>query len=699
MKLTPPAAAPRAEKRPQPDEHHGIVRIDNYAWLRDENWREVMRNPDALNGDIRAYLEAENTYTEEALKPLAELRETLFKEMKGRIKEDDSSVPSPDGPFAYYTRFVEGAQHPLFCRRARKAEDGEQIVLDANKEAEGEAYFRIGDVDHAPTHKLAAWSADRKGSEYFTVRLRDLETGTDLADEVPDTSPGIAWDAEGKSFLYTQVDDEHRPLKVFRHVVGTPTAEDALVYAEQDEGFFVGVGKTQSGKWLVISSHDHQTSEVYLVPADAPDTPPKLVAPRQDGVEYDLEHDAPRNRFLILTNADGAEDFKVAEAPEDKPGRENWRDLIPHRPGTLILNHVGYRDHHVRLERQGGLPRIVVRRLSDGAEHEIAFDEEAYDLNMGAGFEYDTTRMRFSYSSMTTPAEVYDYDLETRKRTLRKRQEVPSGHNPADYVTRRVFATATDGAQVPVSLVHRRDFALDGSAPCLLYGYGSYGISIPASFSTTCLSLVDRGFVYAIAHIRGGKEKGYGWYTDGKRLTKRNTFTDFIAAGEHLAKEGFTTRGNIVAHGGSAGGMLMGAVSNMAPDLFKGIVAEVPFVDVLATILDASLPLTPPEWNEWGNPIESREAYEYMASYSPYDNVTAQAYPHIFALGGLTDPRVTYWEPAKWVAKLREARTNDGITLLHINMDAGHGGASGRFERLKEVARVYAFALAVTDRA
>jgi len=699
MKLTPPAAAPRAEKRPQPDEHHGIVRIDNYAWLRDENWREVMRNPDALNGDIRAYLEAENTYTEEALKPLAELRETLFKEMKGRIKEDDSSVPSPDGPFAYYTRFVEGAQHPLFCRRARKAEDGEQIVLDANKEAEGEAYFRIGDVDHAPTHKLAAWSADRKGSEYFTVRLRDLETGTDLADEVPDTSPGIAWDAEGKSFLYTQVDDEHRPLKVFRHVVGTPTAEDALVYAEQDEGFFVGVGKTQSGKWLVISSHDHQTSEVYLVPADAPDTPPKLVAPRQDGVEYDLEHDAPRNRFLILTNADGAEDFKVAEAPEDKPGRENWRDLIPHRPGTLILNHVGYRDHHVRLERQGGLPRIVVRRLSDGAEHEIAFDEEAYDLNMGAGFEYDTTRMRFSYSSMTTPAEVYDYDLETRKRTLRKRQEVPSGHNPADYVTRRVFATATDGAQVPVSLVHRRDFALDGSAPCLLYGYGSYGISIPASFSTTCLSLVDRGFVYAIAHIRGGKEKGYGWYTDGKRLTKRNTFTDFIAAGEHLAKEGFTTRGNIVAHGGSAGGMLMGAVSNMAPDLFKGIVAAVPFVDVLATILDASLPLTPPEWNEWGNPIESREAYEYMASYSPYDNVTAQAYPHIFALGGLTDPRVTYWEPAKWVAKLREARTNDGITLLHINMDAGHGGASGRFERLKEIARVYAFALAVTDRA
>ncbi|MFN4230588.1 S9 family peptidase [Parvibaculum sp.] len=699
MKLTPPAFAPRAEKRPQPDTHHGVTRVDDYAWLRDENWREVMRDPEVLDKDIRAYLEAENAYTEAALAPLAELRETLFGEMKGRIKEDDSSVPSSDGPFAYYTRFVEGAQHPLFCRRPSDAEEGEEIILDANREAEGEAYFKIGDVDHSPTHRLAAWSADRKESEYFTVRLRDLETGRDLPDEVPDTSPGIAWDAKGTSFFYTQVDEEHRPLKVFRHVVGTPASEDKLVYEEKDEGFFVGVGKVQSGKWLVISSHDHQTSECWLIPADAPETPPKLVAPREEGVEYDLEHDAPRRRFLILTNADGAEDFKIVEAPEDSPGRENWRAIVPHRPGTLVLHHVAYRDFHVRLERKEGLPRITVRRITDGTEHEISFEEEAYDLNMGAGYEYETPTMRFSYSSMTTPAEVYDYDLETRERVLRKRQEVPSGHDPADYVTRRIFATAADGEQVPVSLVHRLDLKLDGSAPCLLYGYGSYGISIPASFSTTCLSLVDRGFVYAIAHIRGGKEKGYRWYSDGKRLKKKNTFTDFIAAGEYLAQEGFTSRGNIVAHGGSAGGMLMGAVANMAPDLFKGIVAEVPFVDVLATILDASLPLTPPEWNEWGNPIESREAYEYMASYSPYDNVRAQSYPHIFALGGLTDPRVTYWEPAKWVAKLRECRTNDAITLLHINMDAGHGGASGRFERLKEVARVYAFALAVTEKA
>ncbi|MDO9126162.1 MAG: S9 family peptidase, partial [Parvibaculum sp.] len=361
MKLTPPAVAPLASKRPQTDVHHGISRTDDYAWLRDENWREVMRDPDVLDKDIRAYLETENAYTEAALEPVAELRETLFKEMKGRIKEDDSSVPSPDGAFAYYTRFVEGAQHPLFCRRPRDAEAGEEILLDANKEAEGEAYFKIGDVDHAPTHKLIAWSADRKGSEYFTVRLRDAATGVDLADEVPDTSPGIAWDAAGTSFLYTQVDDEHRPLKVFRHVVGTSAAEDKLVYEEKDEGFFVGVGTTQSGKWLVISSHDHQTSECRLIPADAPETPPLLVAPREETVEYDIEHDAPRSRFLILTNADEAEDFKIVEAPEAAPGRENWRDFVPHRPGTLLLHHTAYRGHHVRLERRDGLPRIAVR--------------------------------------------------------------------------------------------------------------------------------------------------------------------------------------------------------------------------------------------------------------------------------------------------------------------------------------------------
>ena len=695
MNLTPPASAPIAAKHPASDTHHGITRTDDYAWLRDEHWRDVMRDPAALSPEIRAYLEAENDYTDAALAPLADVRETLFAEMKGRIKEEDASVPSPDGPFAYYLRYAQGSQHPIFCRRT--ADNAELVLLDCNREAAGEAYFRIGEVDHAPTHDLVAWSADRKGSEYFTIRIRDAASGKDLVDEVPDTSGDIAWDASGKSFLYVRVDEEHRPLKVYRHVVGMPAKDDVLIYEEEDHGYYVGVGKTQSGRFLLIDTHDHQTSELRLIPADQPMTPPRLVAAREHGVEYDIEHDADRDRFLILTNLDGAEDFKLMEAPAAAPERANWRDFVPHRPGTLILTHAAYRNHHTRLERRDGLSRIVIRRLDDDTEHEIGFDEEAYDLNLSSGYEYDTTRTRFSYNSMTTPVEVYDYDMRSRERTLRKRQEVPSGHNPADYVTRRIFAPASDGQLVPVSLLYRKTTVLDGSAPCLLYGYGSYGISIPASFSVTALSLVDRGFVYAIAHIRGGKEKGYRWYSDGKLLKKRNTFTDFIAAGEHLAKEGFTARGRIVGHGGSAGGMLMGAVANMAPDLFNGIIAEVPFVDVMATMLDASLPLTPPEWHEWGNPIEDDDAYRYMSSYSPYDNVRAQAYPHIFALGGLTDPRVTYWEPAKWAAKLRALRTDSNLTLLRINMEAGHGGAPGRFERLKEVALVYSFALAVSD--
>lgn len=694
MKLTPPALAPKADIRPVTDTHHGITRTDNYAWLRDADWREVMRDPQALDKDIRAYLEAENAYTAATLTPLDGLRETLFAEMKGRIKEDDASVPTPDGPYAYYTRYEEGAQHPVFCR---SGPEGDQVLLDCNIESDSEAYFHIGDVNHAPTHERMAWSADIKGSEYFTVRVRDLTSGRDLDDVVPDTAGGIVWDAAGKSFFYVHVDDEHRPLKVFRHVVGTPASDDQLVYEEKDTGFYVGVGLTSSGRYVLIETHDHQTSEIRLIPASAPETPPALVAAREHGVEYDIEDDSPRGRFLILTNADGAEDFKLVEAPHDTPGRANWRDVVAHRAGTLILGQAAYRDHHARMERRDGLMRIIIRRLADGAEHEISFDEDAYDLGLAPGYEYATTLTRFGYNSMTTPRETYDYDMETRERVLRKRQEVPSGHEPADYVTRRIFATAHDGALVPISLLYHKDTKLDGSAPCLLYGYGSYGISIPPSFSVTALSLVTRGFVYAIAHIRGGKDKGYGWYKAGKLMTKRNTFTDFIAAGEHLAAEKFTTRGRIVAQGGSAGGMLMGAVANMAPDLFNGIIAEVPFVDVMATMLDASLPLTPPEWHEWGNPLTSEEAYRYMASYSPYDNVARQAYPHIFALGGLTDPRVTYWEPAKWVAKLRALRTDERLTLLKINMEAGHGGASGRFDRLKEVALVFAFAIAVSE--
>ncbi|WP_245926916.1 S9 family peptidase [Breoghania corrubedonensis] len=687
---------PRAEKRLSAAVHHGITKSDDYAWLRADNWQEVMRDPGLLAADIRSYLEAENAYTDTAMTDTQALQETLFEELRGRIKQDDSSVPAPDGPYAYATRYEEGAQHPMVVRTPREGGE-ETVLLDANELARDKAYFRLAGVDHSTDHKLVAWSSDEAGSEFFTLRVRDAATGKDLSDEIPETSGGTVWANDGATLFYVWLDANHRPCKVFRHTVGTSREADVCVYEEKDPGFFVGVGKTQSGKYIAIDIHDHETSECWLIDADEPTGAPKLAAPRKTGEEYDIEHRG--DTFYILTNANGAPDFKIVTAPADAPGRENWNDLVAHTPGRLILSLTLYENHMVRLERENSLPRIVISRLADGIEHEIAFGEEAYSLGAGGGYEFDTTLLRFSYSSMTTPTRVYDYDMDTRERTLRKEQEVPSGHNPDDYVTRRVMATADDGEKVPVTLLYGKDTPLNGTAPCLLYGYGSYGISIPASFSTNALSLVDRGFVYAVAHIRGGKDKGFAWYADGRRERKLNTFTDFIAAGEHLAKERFTARGKIIAQGGSAGGMLMGVVANRTPDLFAGIIAEVPFVDVLSTMLDDTLPLTPPEWPEWGNPIADETAYRYIAAYSPIDNVTAQDYPAILAVGGLTDPRVTYWEPAKWVATLRERKTNDNLLLLKTNMDAGHGGASGRFDRLKEVAFNWAFALKIAGKA
>jgi oligopeptidase B len=683
---------PRAARRPTVATWHGVELVDDYAWLKAENWQDVMREPAVLDAEIRAYLDAENAYCESQLAETRPLQDELFDEMRGRLKEDDSSVPAPDGPFAYSTKFVAGGQYPLVCRRQRSGED-EQVLLDGNVEAEGKAYWDLGGFHHSPDHKLLAYASDDKGSELYTIRVRDLASGKDLPDSIPDTRGGVVWANDSKTLFYVRLDEHHRPLLVYRHAVGTPVEDDVLVYAEQDIGFYVAISSTQSAKFVLIDAHDHQTSEAHLIDADAPLMAPRVVEPRKIGHEYSVEHHG--DRLIITTNSQGAEDFRIVEAPVADPRMANWREIIPHRPGCLVLDTILYREHMVRLERENGLPRIVVRRLSDGDEHLIAFPEEAYSLGISPGYEFDTTTTRFVYSSMTTPAETYDYDMETRARTLRKRQQVPSGHNPSDYVTRRLYAPAADGETVPVSILYRRDTPLDGSAPVLLYGYGAYGISIPASFSTTRLSLVDRGFIYAIAHIRGGKDKGYHWYTDGKLAHKVNTFTDFIAAGEFLVDQGLTRHGRIVANGGSAGGMLMGVVANMAPELFLGIIADVPFVDVLNTMLDKDLPLTPPEWPEWGNPITRREEFETIHSYSPYENVEAKAYPHIFAYGGLTDPRVTYWEPAKWVARLRDKNTSDNLILLKINMEAGHGGASGRYEQLREMAADYAFALKI----
>jgi oligopeptidase B len=685
-------AAPLARSRPVVCIRHGVELVDGYAWLRADNWQDVMRDPALLDPEIRAHLEAENAYTEAQLADTRDLQEILFAEMKGRIKEDDSSVPAPDGAYEYYASYVTGGQYPRLMRRPRNGQV-ESLLLDGNAEAEGKPYWQLGAAAHSDDHRLLAYAVDDKGSELFTVRIRDLETGRDLADAIPDTRGSVVWARDNRTLFYVRLDANHRPLSVYRHTVGTPAEDDVLVFEEKDIGFYVGVGQTQSGRFIQVDVHDHQTNEVYLIDADAPHGALRLVSPRRHGHEYQVEHQG--ERLIVTTNSGGAEDFRICAAPIATPGEEHWREMLPHKAGRLIIETVAFRHHIARLEREDSLPRIVITRIADGAEHAIAFDEEAYSLSMSSGYEFDTSTLRFVYSSMTTPAQVYDYDMETRQRTLRKTQEVPSGHDPDTYVTRRMQAPAPDGELVPVSVLYRKGTPLDGSAPLFLYGYGAYGIPIPAGFSTTRLSLVDRGFVFAIAHIRGGKDKGYRWYSGGKLEQKRNTFTDFIAAGEHLVRLGFTSRGRIVANGGSAGGMLMGVVANMAPDLFLGIIADVPFVDVLNTMLDETLPLTPPEWPEWGNPIVSERDFATIRSYSPYENVETKAYPHIFAYGGLTDPRVTYWEPAKWVARLREKNTSGNLILLKTNMEAGHGGASGRFEQLKEIAVDYAFALRI----
>jgi oligopeptidase B len=689
------AAPPVAARRPIARVLHGEPLTDEYAWLRDPNWREVMRDPGKLDPDIREYLEAENAYADAGLAPLDKLKRTLVAEMRGRIKEDDTTVPARDGPFAYFVRYREGGQHPLLCRRPATGGD-EQLLLDGDALAKGHAYFQLGGGRHSPDHRLLAWSADDAGSEYYKIRVRDVAALRELPDIVPDTTGGVVWSADASAFYYVQLDADHRPTRVYLHRLGTPAEEDRLVYEESDKGFFIHVAELQAGVYGTIVGGDHETSEVRLLDLRNIETDPRLVAPRKTGERYGIEHHpdfAGEPTLLILTNADGAEDFKIMTAPLESPGRASWRELIAHRPGTLILDISLFRDWLVRLERSEGLPRIVVRRLADSAEHAIEFAEEAYSLGTIAGYEFDTDTLRFSYSSMTTPSEVWDYDMTTRERELQKRQEVPSGHDPADYVTHRIFAPTREGETVPISLLHRRGIKLDGSAPLLLYGYGAYGNAIPAGFSTNRLSLVDRGFVFAIVHVRGGTEKGWRWYREGKLAHKENTFRDFIAAAEHLIAQRFTAKGRIVAHGGSAGGLLMGAVANMRPDLFGGIVAEVPFVDVLNTMLDDTLPLTPPEWPEWGNPIVDPEAFRRIRGYSPYDNVRPQAYPAMLVLAGLTDPRVTYWEPAKWVAKLRASKSDDHPLLLRTNMDAGHGGAAGRFDRLEEVALGYVFAL------
>jgi len=680
-------APPVPRKEPRRIEQLGRLRVDDYAWMKDDNWREVLRDPGVVRSEIRDHLVAENAYLKAVLAATEPLQARLFEEMKGRIKEDDASVPSPDGPFDYFSRYALGAQHPRHVRQ-RRAGGPEEVLLDEEEAAKGKTYYAVDAASHSPDHALYAWAVDEQGSEYHDILVRDLDTGAVLPGGPTSASGSLVFSPDSRWLFWVWRDDNARPAKVFRRPARG--GDDVLIYEEVDEGMFLGVGVTADDSHILIEIQNQETSEVWLIPAGDPTAAPIVAEPRRAGVRYDLEH--WNDRWLIRTNAGEAVDFALMASTAAVPKAATWDDWIGHRSGRLIAGVAAFKDHLVRLEREDARDRLVVM-ARDGAEHEIAFDEAAYALSLSPGYEYDTQTTRFVYQSPTTPRQWFDYDMATRVRTLRKTQEVPSGHDPALYETRRLDAIAADGERVPITLLMKKGTPLDGSAPLMLYGYGAYGHPHTPTFSTQALSLVDRGWVWASAHVRGGSDKGWGWFLDGRKFHKKNTFTDFIACAEQLISEGFGRPGRIAAYGGSAGGMLVGAVANMRPDLWGAVIAAVPFVDVLSTMSDVSLPLTPPEWPEWGNPIEDPAAYDYIASYSPYDNVVAQAYPAILARAGLSDPRVTWWEPQKWIARLREHSHSGRPVLLSCNLEAGHGGASGRFDHLKEVALDYAFAV------
>jgi oligopeptidase B len=658
---------------------HGELREDDYFWLRDRNDPAVV-----------AYLEAENRYTAKVMRHTEALQERLYQEMRGRIKETDLSVPERLDEYLYYSRTEAGGQYPILCRR-RGEGTAEEILLDQNPLAAGHDYFRLGANAVSPDHRLLAYSVDASGSEEFTLFIKDLSTGDLLAESIPNTSHGVAWANDSRTLFYTVLDEAHRPCRLYRHLVGTNPAEDGLVYFEPDASFFLDVSRTRSRRYLLLDISSHSTSEVRFMSADRPEDPFSVVQPRATGVEYTVTHHG--DRFFITTN-DGAPNFRLVQAPVATPGREHWTPVLPYRPSVKLDATDAFTEHLVIYERASGLRQIRVLELISGTEHLVSFPEPVYTVRAHANPEFETTLIRFTYTSLVTPSSVVDYDMAQRSWTVRKQTEVLGGYDSTLYQSERRFATSPDGTSVPISLVYRRPLHPDGTRPLLLYGYGAYGLSYDPVFSSNTLSLLDRGFVVGIAHVRGGEEMGRCWYDGGRLLNKRNTFTDFVAAAEHLISSGCTTPDRLVISGGSAGGLLMGAVTNMRPDLFRIVLADVPFVDVVNTMLDASLPLTVIEYDEWGNPNE-RAAYEYIRSYSPYDNIRPMNYPHILVTAGLNDPRVAYWEPAKWTAKLRAKKIDGNQLLLRTNMGAGHGGPSGRYDYLREIAFKYAFVLDV----
>jgi oligopeptidase B len=655
---------------------HDDKRVDNYFWLRERD------NPEVIQ-----YLQSENQYTEQVMAPLKPLQETLYKEILGRIQETDLSVPVRRDDYFYYTRTEEGKAYAIYCRKQGSVDAPEEILLDANALAAGQKYFRLGNFSVSPDHRLLAYSTDVDGDEAHTIFVKDLVTGELLPDRIANTYYSLEWANDNRTFFYTVIDAARRPYRVMRHQLGE--ASDQLVYEEQDAHFSLGVGKTRSRRFLIIHLGSALTSEVRFMEAGQPLGEFRVMLPRRHEVEYDSSHHG--DYFYIRTN-EGAKNFRLMRTPASNPSRENWEEVIPARPDVTIEGVDSFEDYLIVYERERGLEKICVRDSSGISSHYIEFPEPVYTVGATGNPEYRTKTLRFVYASLVTPASVFDYNLETRQRELKKQYEVKGGYDPSQYQSERIFATAPDGVEVPISLVYRRDFEKNGQGPLLLYAYGSYGHSIDPGFSSDRLSLLDRGFAFAIAHPRGGAEMGEEWHDTGKLLAKKNTFTDFIACAEHLTKNRYTSAERLAIMGGSAGGLLVGAVLNMRPDLFRAAVAKVPYVDNLNTGLDPTLPLTISEYEEWGNP-EHKEYYDYIKSYSPYENVAPRDYPALLVTAGLNDPRVSYWEPAKWVAKLRALKKDTNVLLLKTNMGSGHFGPSGRYEGIKEVAFDYAFLL------
>ncbi len=676
--LPPP---PVAAQRPHAYTRHGQTIEDPWFWLKDQKY-PVIDDPDVL-----AYLREENAYFDAAMHPHEALVETLFAEMKARLKEDDASVPQKDGDWLYWWAFRPGGQYRVWYRKPVTGGE-EQILLDEPAEAEGHEYLRLQVLSVSPDGRLAAWSADRSGAERFELRIRDLATGADIETVTTVANGAVAWGNDSRSLVYTEVNDNWRTYRARLHRLGSDPAEDVTLYEETEElGFNVGVGKTQDDRWIVVATGDNQTSEVRLVPADDPAGAPLLVSPRRVKREYSV--DSAHGSLWILTN-DEHVNFRVARADPAAPG--DWETVVAGSDAVYIRGITAFARHLMLVERVEGLDQIRLRAY-DGSEHRIAFPEASYTVSPGSNPEYDPPAYRLGYASMVTPQTVYDYDPIAQQLTTLKVQDIPSGYDPSLYETERLMVPARDGRSIPVSVLYRKGFPRDGSGKLFLYAYGAYGHAIPPGFSTVRLSLVDRGWAYAIAHIRGGDDLGYDWYLQGKAEQRWNTFRDFSDAARGLIAAGLTQAGRIAINGGSAGGELMGVVANTDPDLWGAVVADVPFVDVLNTMQDESLPLTPGEWPEWGNPITDPAAFDLIRSYSPYDNVEAKAYPPMLITGGLNDPRVTYWEPAKWAARLRATKTDDNLLLLKINMGAGHGGKSGRYDSLREDAEAYAFVL------